>query len=319
MSKFLSRNVVGLAIAATIVLPVQAVEVSKVPKPWDTGNSWVTDMGDLLTPQTEAQLNKMISELEAKNGTEIVVVAVPNTAPSATPKEFTTELFNTWGIGKAGVNNGVLFVISKGDRRVEIETGYGVEEFLPDARVGAIIDKQIIPAFKEGDFDSGVINGTKGLIKELEPAKFPLQRTISSGFEKITLFLWNKLPVIIVLGLFFSPFALVIGRIIIYLSRPLYVKPWGKTKEKDSASVSRRMHCDECRTKMRKVKPKILSESLSEPEKFAKKKHYAYINGWQCLKCSSSDEKPEQIHVFVYPGLITKRLLRKVRSPYCAY
>ena len=53
----------------------------------------------------------MISELEKENGTEIAVVTVPTTKPSPTPKAFTTELFNTWGIGKKGKDNGILFLI----------------------------------------------------------------------------------------------------------------------------------------------------------------------------------------------------------------
>jgi uncharacterized protein len=87
--------------------------------------------GRILDEPTEAQLNSVISQLERSNGTEIAVVTVPETAPSASPKEFTTALFKSWGIGKKGKDNGVLFLISKGDRRVEIETGYGVEAILP--------------------------------------------------------------------------------------------------------------------------------------------------------------------------------------------
>jgi uncharacterized protein len=64
-------------------------------------------------------------------------------------------------IGKKRQDNGVLVLISVGDRRVEIETGYGVEALLPDAKVGNIIDTQIIPYFKKGDFAGGTLAGTK--------------------------------------------------------------------------------------------------------------------------------------------------------------
>jgi uncharacterized protein len=157
---------------AVISLPVYAVEIQNVPNP-RTSQVWVTDMENILSPETEAQINRIITELEAKNGTEIVVVTVPNTAPSATPKEFTTALFNYWKIGKKDIDNGVLFMISKGDRRVEIETGYGIEDILPDAKVGAIIDQKIIPEFKKGDFKTGILNGTQGLI--LRQFKFEVQ------------------------------------------------------------------------------------------------------------------------------------------------
>ncbi|MEO1431303.1 MAG: TPM domain-containing protein [Cyanobacteria bacterium J06632_19] len=102
-------------------------------------------MVDMLSPQAETQINQMISNLEKQNGTEIAIVTVPETKPSSTPKEFTTELFNSWGIGKKGKDNGILFLISKGDRRTEIETGYRIESILADAKVGNILRTQVTP------------------------------------------------------------------------------------------------------------------------------------------------------------------------------
>jgi uncharacterized protein len=148
--------------------PSLALTVQEVPNPRQNNGGWVTDMAGILTEQTETQINQMISQLEAKYGTEMAVVTVPKTAPADSPKQFATELFNYWGIGKKGQDNGVLFLISVGDRRVEIETGYGVEAILPDAKVGNIIDTQIIPRFKKGDFEGGTLAGTKALVVILE-------------------------------------------------------------------------------------------------------------------------------------------------------
>jgi uncharacterized protein len=130
----------------------------------------VTDKAEILQPETETQLNRMIARLEAKNGAEIAVVTVPETAPAASPKEFTTNLFNYWKIGKKGQDNGVLFLISVKDRRVEIETGYGVEGILPDAKVGNIIETEITPRFRQKDFDGGTLAGTRAIIVSLEPS-----------------------------------------------------------------------------------------------------------------------------------------------------
>jgi uncharacterized protein len=84
-------------------------------------------------------------------------------------KVFATKLFNYWHIGKKDQNNGVLILISKADRRVEIETGYGIEAILPDAKIGNIIDTQIIPKFKNSSFNDGTIAGTRAIISTLEP------------------------------------------------------------------------------------------------------------------------------------------------------
>ncbi len=150
-------------------LPSLALTVQDVPNPQEQYiRGWVTDMANLLDSETKAKLNQMISKLEAENGTEIAVVTVPDTAASATPKQFATQLFNYWGIGKKDINNGVLFLISKSERRVEIETGYGIEKILPNARVGNIIDQLIIPHFKQGDFAGGTLAGIQALTKALE-------------------------------------------------------------------------------------------------------------------------------------------------------
>ena len=146
-----------------------ALDVKDVPNPQQINKTWVTDMAEILSPQTESELNQIISELERKNGVEMAVVTVPETAPAASPKEFTTTLFNYWGIGKKNENNGVLFLISRSDRRVEIETGSGLESILPDALVGNIISQEIIPRFKQGDYDGGTIAGTQKLVVNLQP------------------------------------------------------------------------------------------------------------------------------------------------------
>ncbi|MEQ9356323.1 TPM domain-containing protein [Coleofasciculus chthonoplastes] len=148
-------------------LSVHALTVEEVPNPQQVNGTWVTDMANILSEDTESQLNQMISQLEIENGTEIAVVTVLETSPAASPKAFTTELFNHWGIGKADEDNGVLFLISTGDRRVEIETGYGIESILPDAQVGKIIETQITPFFKQNNFDAGTLAGTQALVVQL--------------------------------------------------------------------------------------------------------------------------------------------------------
>ncbi len=150
-----------------------AVTVEEIPNPRQANGDWVSDTANLLNASTENKLNQIISQLEAKNGTEIAVVTVPNTAPSKTPKAFAMQLFNHWKIGKAAQDNGVLFLISKGDRRVEIETGYGIEVVLPNAQVSEIIQQKIVPSFKKGNFDQGTLNGTNALIATLATKTFP--------------------------------------------------------------------------------------------------------------------------------------------------
>ena len=153
------RLIRTVLIASVFWLPAASLAsaVADVPNPRLQNGGWVADQAEILNPATENSLNRMIEQLEAPQGDEIAVVTMPNTADSASPKSFATQLFNAWGIGKKGEDNGTLLLISKQDRRVEIETGYGVEAELPDAKVGTIIQDTMIPAFKQGDFNAGTL------------------------------------------------------------------------------------------------------------------------------------------------------------------
>ncbi len=177
--QFSNKQIIGSSLLcfSAIAFPVtsQAITVQEVPNPRQVNNSWVTDKANILSDSTETQLNQMISDLEAKNGSEIAVVTVPDTKPSATPKAFATELFNFWKIGKKGKNNGVLLLISSGERRVQIETGSGIQSILPDAKAVGIIETEITPRFKQQDFDGGTVAGTKALVNVLQTPRVNAQ------------------------------------------------------------------------------------------------------------------------------------------------
>jgi uncharacterized protein len=120
-------------------------------------------MAKILSPDTEAKLNQIISELKGKTGDEIVVVTVPETTPAPSPKAFTTKLFKSWGISKKGV----LLLVSNSDRRVEVATGYGIEPLLPEALLSGIIRQEILPQFKQGNIEGGILVGIQSLALKL--------------------------------------------------------------------------------------------------------------------------------------------------------
>ncbi|HEY9880392.1 MAG TPA: TPM domain-containing protein [Leptolyngbyaceae cyanobacterium] len=163
-----------------------AVPIESVPNPRLTYGGWVTDMANMLTPETEAELNRQISALEAKNSSEIAVVTVPDVSPSVNPKAFATELFNTWGIGKKGQDNGVLLLISEDDRRVEIITGKGLTTLLSDSQVSTILREDITPRFRQRQFDAGVLAGTKTLIVQVNLYNSPqLSNGVTPSLETV--------------------------------------------------------------------------------------------------------------------------------------
>ncbi|MGY2766712.1 TPM domain-containing protein [Thermostichus sp. OS-CIW-31] len=163
--------------------PAWAITLEQVPNPRRQYGGWVSDTANILSSSTENELNRLITQLEQRTSAEMAVVTVPNTQGYATPKDFTTQLFNYWGIGKAGQNNGVLFLISVGDRRVEIETGRGLVAILPDSRVQQIIDQQILPRFRNGDFDGGTLAGVRQLTSVLQGQPVANVPAVAQGID----------------------------------------------------------------------------------------------------------------------------------------
>ncbi len=277
-------------------LKSEALTVLDVPNPRQVYSGWVTDMADILTDSTEAQLNQMIEQLEANSGTELAVVTVPLTAPAASPKEFTTELFNYWGIGKKEQDNGVLFLISVGDRRVEIETGYGIEGILPDAKVGRIIDTKIKPRFKQGDFDGGTLAGTQALVVALEsyppydsyPSSSPAQkltRNVSIPWELLA----GVVAGVVAFGIWLGA--------AVYMSLRVFIKPSGKSR---FSGYNRIFLCANCHKRMKQLdNTKILVSVLSEPQKVAQTIGSISFEGWQCPTCSQQLAE-DDFHLVAY-------------------
>jgi len=261
-----------------------AVTVQEIPNPRDQSGDWVTDMAGILSEDTQAQINQMISDLEAKNGTEMAVVTVPSTSSAASPKDFATELFNYWGIGKAGEDNGVLFLISVGDRRVEIETGYGVEGILPDARVGNIIDTKIIPKFKQGDFEGGILAGTKALVIVLasEPDTVGIVLRARVTADEPT-FISLLLGTVVLVGI-----VVLTGYVFYLLSRPekIFLQPEGYTRRKQGNHI---FSCADCQQPMAKVDSSLFESSLTLQQKAAQNLGSVKFEGWNCLQCNQNN------------------------------
>lgn len=117
---------------------------------------YVSDYASMLSAAAKTQLEQELSNFEKETKHEISVVTIPD-LQGDTIENFAVKLFEEWGIGKKGADNGVLFLIAKNDREMRIEVGYGLEGALPDATAWQIIDKIATTAFKNNDFDNGIL------------------------------------------------------------------------------------------------------------------------------------------------------------------
>lgn len=127
-----------------------------------TPHGYVSDYASLLSAAARTQLEQDLSNFEKDSKHEISVVTIPD-LQNDTIENFAVKLFEEWGIGKKGADNGVLFLIAKDDRQMRIEVGYGLEGALPDATAWQIIDKIATPAFKNGDYDNGILKSVSAI------------------------------------------------------------------------------------------------------------------------------------------------------------
>ncbi len=136
------------------------------------GDVYVNDYADLLDAAAEARIRADMIELYDHTGIEMTVLTIPALADfgHAGPIEpFATRLFNTWGIGNAASNDGVLVLVARGDRRMRIEIGAGYARSW-DARMQRVIDDAFLPAFREDRYQQGIEAGVDETIFELTGA-----------------------------------------------------------------------------------------------------------------------------------------------------
>jgi len=170
--------IAACAAAALTAAAARAEPPGSVPNPRARDGTWVTDAAGALSPETRSRLNETITRLERDTGAEIGVAVIAS-LDGLSVEEYAVRLFEAWAIGKRGQDNGVLFLWSPSDRRVRIEVGYGLEPVLTDGRAGALLDRYVIPEFKNGAFDQGVLQGVEaiaGLIRK-QPVELPSAAT----------------------------------------------------------------------------------------------------------------------------------------------
>jgi uncharacterized protein len=148
---------------AAILLAICAAQAALTFPPL-TGR--VVDDAHVLSQQTQEQLTALLAKEEKQTGNQIVVATLPSLQGAAI-EQYGYQLGRAWGIGQKGKNNGALLIVVPSIHKVRIEVGYGLEGELTDAQSRIIIDEFMLPAFRHGDYDSGVIAGTQAIIKVL--------------------------------------------------------------------------------------------------------------------------------------------------------
>ncbi|MDP1929341.1 MAG: YgcG family protein [Thiobacillus sp.] len=132
----------------------------------------VTDLTATLTAQQTAELDTQLAALEARKGSQIAVLIVP-TLDGEDIAQFGIRVADKWKIGRTKVDDGVILIVAKNDRKLRIEVGYGLEGAIPDAIAKRVIAEIITPYFKAGDYSGGITAGVGQLIKLIDGEPLP--------------------------------------------------------------------------------------------------------------------------------------------------
>jgi uncharacterized protein len=135
----------------SLVVPPDQVAI---PRPV----GYVNDLAGVLDERDRARLEAFIDQLKRKTGAEFGVLVVRTTAP-LTPSEYKVKVFESWGLGEKGKDNGLLMLVALEEREVRFETGYGLEGTLPDGLQSRVFREVMAPRFRQGDYAGGIREG----------------------------------------------------------------------------------------------------------------------------------------------------------------
>jgi uncharacterized protein len=126
--------------------------------------AYFNDYAHVVSAGTAAQLDKTLEDFERQSSDQIVVAVFPKMQSDSSIEDYTVRVARSWQVGQKNKNNGAVLFVFVQDHKLFLQVGYGLEGVLPDALCKRIIDEQITPRFKAGDFDGGLTAGVQAVI-----------------------------------------------------------------------------------------------------------------------------------------------------------
>lgn len=165
-----SKKVLWPALILVSVFIMGSLALAAFPKP----QGFINDYANVFDQRNKAELTLIVDKLKSEQGIEMAVVTVPTTEP-LDPKEYTTALFNEWGVG-GPEDSGLLILLAIAEGAIEVEPGYGLEGALPDGLIGAVIDQAGIPHFKNRDYAKGIVEMARAYASILAGETFEVKK-----------------------------------------------------------------------------------------------------------------------------------------------
>lgn len=126
----------------------------------------VNDTAELLSPAARMELEELLKAHEDSTSNQVVVLTIRSLEGDVL-EEYSMKVAETWKLGQKEKDNGVLLLVAKDDRKVRIEVGQGLEGALTDLMTGSIIRKEIVPRFRDGDYDGGIRGGVHAILSAI--------------------------------------------------------------------------------------------------------------------------------------------------------
>ena len=153
------KSIFCVLMFACFVFSAFALDVPKLETP-------IMDKANVIDSSDERALNQKLTNLSNETGIQVAVLTIPSLEGEAL-ESYSMRVAENWELGQKGVDNGVLLLVSIGDRELRIETGYGVEGDLTDTKCGLIIRNVITPHFKNGDYSAGIVDGVTAIVENV--------------------------------------------------------------------------------------------------------------------------------------------------------
>jgi uncharacterized protein len=150
------------ALLPWLVFATAAAAAAQSPPPVPT--QYVTDQAGVLPADAVARLNAKLKAFDEQTSNQVLVAVYPSLPPGAALEDFTVRAAQAWRAGRGKLDNGVVLFVFIADRKVRLEVGYGLEGPLPDITAHRIIDEQITPRFRTGDYPGGIEAGVDAII-----------------------------------------------------------------------------------------------------------------------------------------------------------
>jgi uncharacterized protein len=169
----------------------------------------INDYARMFSPQTVQEMERALTDFEAKDSTQIAVLTVPTLADENL-EEYTIKVAEAWKIGWKGLDSGVILLIAEKERKLRIEVGRGLEGRLTDLVSGRIIRNEITPRFKTGDFDRGLTVGLQAIMSAVK-GEYGAQKQDLSHVRRSAPPVFSLLIFLFVLLIFLGSMSKVLG------------------------------------------------------------------------------------------------------------